>query len=34
VDPIAVATAAFGLDLGLGEGLEGDGEELPLCSMV
>jgi len=33
VDPV-VATGAFGLDLVLGEGFEGDGEELPLCSKV
>jgi len=34
VDPVAVATGVFGLDLGLGEGFEGDGEELPLCSKM
>jgi len=32
VDPEAMATGVFGLDLGLGEGFEGDWEELPLCS--
>jgi len=34
VDPEAMATGVFGLDLGLGEGFEGDCEELPLCSKV
>jgi len=34
VDPEAVATGVFGLNLGLGEGFEGDWEELPLCSKV
>jgi len=29
-----VATGVFGPDLGLGEGFEGDGEELPLYSKV
>jgi len=29
-----MATGVFGLDLGLGEGFEGDGEELPLGSRV
>jgi len=31
---VAVATGVFGLDLGLEEGFDGDGEELPLCSKV
>jgi len=31
VDPVAVATGMFCLDLGLGEGFEGEGEEFPLC---
>jgi len=34
VDPVAVATGVFGLDMGLGEGFEGDGKELPLSSKV
>jgi len=33
VNPVAVATGVFGLDLCLGEGFKGDGEELPLCSV-
>jgi len=34
VDPVAVATGVFGLDLDFGEALGGDGDELPLCSKV
>jgi len=34
VETVAVATGVFGLDLGLGEGFEGAGKELPPCRRV
>jgi len=34
VDPEAVATGVFGLDLGLGEGFEGDWEELGVMAAM